>query len=293
MAHWRDYSSFLADYFPWKMQKIAVNAGFSCPNRDGTLGRGGCIYCSNTSFSPDYCRGAASVTEQLRRGREFFSRKYPQMRYLAYFQSYTSTHSSDTASLMQLYAEAMDAEGVEGIVIATRPDCMPQSLLESLAEKGWRVMVEFGAESSHNATLERINRCHTWECTVDAVKRTAAAGFPVGLHLINGLPGESEEMMIETVRRVNLLPVSTVKFHHLQVLEGTRLARDYRPGIAVEFTPGSYARLCARLVRELRPDIAIDRFLAQSPPAMVISPRWGLKNYQFTEMVRKQLDKEP
>ena len=135
MAHWRDYASFLADYFPRKMQKIAVNAGFSCPNRDGTVGRGGCIYCSNTSFSPDYCRGAASVTEQLRRGREFFARKYPQMRYLAYFQSYTSTHSADSDALMRLYAEAMAVEGVEGIVIATRPDCMPQQLLDALAER--------------------------------------------------------------------------------------------------------------------------------------------------------------
>ncbi len=287
---WRDYAAFLADFFPWKMQKIAVNAGFSCPNRDGTVGRGGCIYCTNRSFSPDYCSGNTDVRVQLESGKAFFSRKYPSMRYLAYFQAYTSTHSTSVDELMDLYEQALSVEDVEGLVIATRPDCVPDELLDRLASLPGRVIMEFGAETSHNKTLERINRCHTWECTADAVLRTTERGIPVGLHLINGLPGETLEMMLETVDRVNSMPVSTVKFHHLQVLKGTRLSREM-PTDMVSFTPESYARLCARIVTRLRGDIAIDRFLAQAPAEMVISPRWGLKNYQFVEMVRKLVDK--
>ncbi|MBD5317401.1 MAG: TIGR01212 family radical SAM protein [Bacteroides sp.] len=285
---WRDYAAFLAGMFPGKMQKIAVNAGFSCPNRDGTLGRGGCIYCANSSFTPGYCSGARSVTEQLEEGKRFFARKYPSMRYLAYFQAYTSTHAADTGRLMELYAEALEVEGMDGLIIATRPDCMPQQLLDSLAGLPKRVIVEYGAETSHDVTLSRINRCHTAAATEDAVRRTAEAGLPVGLHLINGLPGETEQMMLETVDWVNRQRVATVKFHHLQTLRGTTLER-LDPPDAVSFTPESYARLCAEIVERLRPDIAIDRFLAQAPPEMVVKPRWGLKNYQFTHMVERQL----
>lgn len=289
---WRDYASFLATLFPGKMQKLAVNAGFSCPNRDGTVGRGGCIYCTNTSFSPAYCSSSASVGTQLEEGKRFFARKYPSMRYLAYFQAYTSTHGSDTAALMDLYREALGVDGIDGIVIATRPDCLPQSLIDALGQLPRPVIVELGAESSHNTTLARINRCHTWEQTVDAVTRLDQAGIPVGLHLINGLPGETPDMMLQTVDAINRLPASTVKFHHLQVLRGTRLALD-TPADMVSFTPESYASLCADIVRRLRPDIAIDRFLAQSPPDLVISPRWGLKNYQFTAKVAALISPKP
>lgn len=289
---WRDYASFLSGLFPCKMQKLAVNAGFTCPNRDGTVGRGGCVYCTNTSFSPAYCRPVIPVTEQLEEGKRFFARKYPSMRYLAYFQSYTSTHGADVAALTALYHEALSVDGVDGIVIATRPDCVPDPLIRALAGLPGKVIVELGAESSHDTTLERVNRCHTWAQTADAVTRLHAAGIPVGLHLINGLPGESSEMMLRTVDAVSSLPVSTVKFHHLQVLRGTPLSRDI-PADMASFTPESYARLCAAIVRRLRPDIAIDRFLAQAPPDMVISPRWGLKNYQFTAMVAALIAPKP
>ncbi len=285
---WRDYAAFLATLFPGKMQKLAVNAGFTCPNRDGSIGRGGCIYCTNTSFSPAYCHQQQSVATQLEEGKRFFGKKYPSMRYLAYFQSYTSTHGSDTATLMQLYREALSVSGIDGIIISTRPDCLPQQLLDALPSLPAKVIIELGAESSHDTTLLRINRCHTWSQTVDAVTRINAAGIPVGLHLINGLPGETTDMMLDTVDAINSLPISTVKFHHLQILRGTPISRHI-PDDIISFTPQSYATLCAEIVRRLRPDIAIDRFLAQSPPGMVISPRWDIKNYQFTPLVIKAL----
>lgn len=273
------------------MQKLTVDAGFTCPNRDGTLSTGGCIYCNNLSFSPG-AGSRASVTEQLEQSRRFFARKYADMRYLAYFQSYTGSYG-ELSHLLALYDEALEVEGVDGFIIGTRPDCMPDELLAALADR-FRcrfVMIEYGAESSHDRTLRLINRCHTWDDTADAVRRTHAAGLPVGIHLIMGLPGESEADMLATVDAVNTLPVDVVKFHQLQVVRGTRLhAMIERGEIEVpEMTVDSYIELCVKIVSRLRDDIVIERFVSQSPDGMLVSPRWGLKNYEFTERLRKRL----
>ncbi len=288
MKYWRDFSDFMAGHFGAKTQKLAVNAGFSCPNRDGTKGRGGCVYCNNNSFNPSYCDPTESVTAQIERGKQFFARKYPDMRYLAYFQAYTNTHSDDIDRLMALYREACGVDGVDGVIIGTRPDCMPDRLLDRLTELPW-VMVEYGAESCHDFTLERVNRCHTWADTEDAVVRTAARGIPVGLHLIMGLPGETEEMMMQTIDAVNALPVDVVKMHQLQILRGTRLAEHHDD--VRQYEAEEYAALCARIARRLRPGIAIERFVSQSPADLLISPRWGLKNYQFAALVEKEISK--
>ncbi len=286
-----DFASFLRRYFPGKMQKLTVDAGFTCPNRDGTLSTGGCIYCNNLSFSPG-TGTRASVTEQLEQSRRFFSRKYTDMRYLAYFQSYTGSYG-ELRHLLALYDEALAVDGVDGLIIGTRPDCMPDVLLEALAGRSRRrfVMIEYGAESSHDRTLALINRCHTWADTADAVRRTHAAGLPVGIHLIMGLPGESEADMLATVDAVNLLPVDVVKFHQLQVVRGTRLhAMLERGEIEVpEMSVEDYIELCVKIVGRLRDDIVIERFVSQSPAGMLVSPRWGLKNYEFAERLRKRL----
>lgn len=286
----RDFSDFLADHFPGKMQKLGVDAGFTCPNRDGTKGRGGCTYCNNHSFSPDYCREIPGVKAQLEEGKRFFGRKYPDMKYLAYFQAYTNTHNEDVDLLMSLYREAFEVDGVEGLIIGTRPDCVSPHLLERLRELPW-VMIEYGAESSHDRTLTLVNRCHTWADTVEAVRMTVEAGLPVGLHFIMGLPGETERDMLETVDRLNTLPVDTVKFHQLQLLKGTRMATDVEAARydIPRFTAEEYAELCARIVRRLRKDIAIERFVSQAPGELLIYPRWGLKNYQFTHLIEKIL----
>lgn len=292
MKAYRDFSDFLKEHFDVKVQKITVNAGFTCPNRDGTKGRGGCTYCNNQSFNPEYCRPALSVREQLERGKEFFARKYPQMKYLAYFQAYTNTHSDDIDRLMRLYEEALGTSDVVGLIIGTRPDCMPQELLDRLAGLGKWVMVEYGAESACDRTLELVNRCHTWADTADAVRRTHETGIPCGLHLIMGLPGEDEDVMLSTIDRVNELPVDTVKIHQLQLVRGTRMARDVEAGLydIPRFTAEEYADLCVRLLRRLRKDIAVERFVSQSPSELLIYPRWGLKNYQFTNLLNNRLE---
>lgn len=291
---YKEYSELLAEVFgPGKVQKLSVDLALGCPNRDGTIGRGGCAYCNNAAFSPDAAKQGLSVTDQLERGRSFFARKYPSMRYLAYFQSYTSTYAARQL-LLSAYDEAL-RDNTVGMVIGTRPDCMPSSLLDDLAalsqQYGKPVMIEFGIETFHNSTLKAVNRGHTSEQACDAVRRTAAAGFHVGAHLIMGLPGEDEAMMAQTLDCLSSLPVTSVKLHQLQILEGTLLAARYRAGELdfMQFTPQSYAELCARLLRHIRPDIAIDRFIAQAPPHMLIAPKWGLKNYQFTAILHRCL----
>ena len=289
-----DFAQFLSKHFDCKMQKIAVNAGFTCPNRDGSKGRGGCTYCNNQTFNPAYCSPIQSVTQQLEEGKRFFGKKYPDMRFLAYFQAYTNTHG-DIEKIMQMYREALEVDKVDGIIIGTRPDCMPQELLEELAllHKSHWVMIEYGAETAHNTTLDFINRCHHWEDTVDAVIRTHKIGIPCGLHLILGLPGEDESMIMETIRKVSQLPLDTIKLHQLQLVKGTKMAKDVELGLysVPQFSVEEYINLCCKVIQHTSPTIAIERFVSQSPDNLLISPRWGLKNYEFTNLLNLRIKK--
>ena len=287
-----DFAGFLSRHLPGKVQKISVNTSLSCPNRDGSKGRGGCTYCNNRSFSPSYSTAPARITEQLEEGKRFFASKYPHMKYLAYFQSYTATNAA-TQRLMEMFREALEVPDVVGLAIGTRPDCMPADLLHELQSlsRDKFVMVEYGAETACDDTLTLVNRCHTWADTADAVRRTHEAGIPVGLHLIMGLPGEDTDTMLTTIDEVNRLPVDIVKCHQLQLVKGTRLAAQVADG-SVDYTPwelDDYIDLCCKIVDRLRDDIAIERFVSQSPDNLLISPRWGLKNYQFADRLRAQL----
>ena len=287
-----DFAEFLAKHFTYKVQKISINAGFTCPNRDGNKGKGGCTYCNNQTFNPDYCKPVMSVSEQLIKGKQFFARKYPNMKYLAYFQAYTNTYG-ELQHLKNLYEEALDVEDVVGLVIGTRPDCMPDELLQYLKELSKRVfvLVEYGVETSNNETLQIINRGHTWEDAVDAVNRTHAHGLPCGVHLIVGLPGERIEDILATADAVSILPISTVKLHQLQLIKGTRLAQQVADGEieVMQWSAQEYIDVCLAFMRRLSPHIAIERFVSQSPEHLLISPRWGLKNYEFTNLLQNRI----
>ncbi len=289
---YKDFSAFLKEHFDVKVQKISVNAGFSCPNRDGTIGTRGCTYCNNQTFNPGYCAPNKSVAQQLEEGKRFFSRKYPEMKYLAYFQAYTNTHG-EIDRLKNLYEEALSVDDVVGIIIGTRPDCAPDNVLDYLSELNDRtfVLVEYGAETSHNETLSLTNRCHTWEQTVDAAQRAASRGLLVGLHLIMGLPGETREMMLRTVDAISELPISTVKFHQLQLVKGAVMANDVINGKydVPRFSVDEYINLCVEIVKRINPEIAIERFTSQSPEELLIYPKWGLKNYEFVNRLRNAL----
>lgn len=288
-----DMGLFFRRRFPhFKVQKISVDAGFSCPNRDGSKGYGGCIYCNNAAFTPAYCSGGAGITEQIARGRGFFARKYPDMRYLVYFQSYTGSYAAEE-KVRSLYEEALSCSGVEGLIVATRPDCMPDALLDYLCDVAQHrfVFVEYGAESCNDGTLRRINRCHTWGDTEDAVKRTAERGIPCGLHLILGLPGEGRETLLQSAATVSRLPVATLKLHQLQIIKGTPLARMYEQDRECVHIYGlqEYVGLVADFIERVRPDMVMDRFVSQSPPELLVAPRWGVKNHEFTAMLAAEM----
>lgn len=289
MTAYTDYATYLKRYFDGKVQKLTINAGFTCPNRDGTKGLGGCSYCNNASFSPlPNAAPATPVSQQLEAGKRFFGRKYTDMSYLAYFQSYTNTYA-DLSTLMDMYHEALETPGIVGLIIGTRPDMMPDALLAELSTlaRNHYISIEYGAETCHDVTLRRVNRCHTWADTVDAVTRTHDAGIHVGLHLIMGLPGESREMMLETARQVSMLPVDVIKLHQLQILKGTALAAKVQQ--TPTFTVDQYIDLCIDIISIIGTDIAIERFTSSAPDHLLLSPRWGLKNYQFTNLLNQRL----
>lgn len=287
-----DFPTFLRRYFDGRVQKISVHAGFTCPNRDGSLGTGGCTYCNNQTFNPAYCRPSLGVRQQVEEGIAFFRHKYPTMRYLAYFQAYTNTYGQ-LDQLMAMYEEALSVPGVVGIVIGTRPDCVPDALLDYLADLARRtfVLVEYGIESTSDATLRRINRGHTFAASADAVRRTASRGILTGGHLILGLPGETEEQMLATASIISSLPLHIIKLHQLQLIRGTRMAQEYaeRPDDFHLFTVDEYIHLVTRFVERLRPDIVLERFVSSSPKDLLLAPDWGLKNYEYVERLKRHM----
>ena len=289
---YNDLSAYLAECFPFKVQKISLNAGFTCPNRDGTVGHGGCTYCNNQTFNPAYCRTEKSVTEQLEEGKQFFACKYPDMKFLAYFQAYTNTYA-ELEELKRKYEEALSVPDVVGLVIGTHPDCMPDALLDYLAELNERtfLLVEYGVESTDNVTLKRINRGHTYEVAEEAVRRTAAKGIRVGAHIILGLPGEERSTLIKQAGLLSALPLTTLKLHQLQLIKGTRMAAEYQecPEDFHLYSADEYIDLVIDYVEHLRPDMVLERFVSQSPKELLIAPDWGLKNHEFTDKVKKRM----
>lgn len=292
-----DFATFLSRFFPGqKVQKITITAGFTCPTRDGSMGKGGCTYCNNKSFSPNYAAKLRPITEQIDKGISFFRKKYPEMKYLAYFQSYTNTYG-EVADCIAKYEEALAHPDVVGLIIGTRPDCMPEPLLEYLSELAKRtfLLIEYGVESTWDKTLEHIQRGHTWQESVDTIQRTHEAGILVGAHIILGLPGESREEMIAHAERLSRLPITTLKIHQLQIIRGTIMAGEYlrSPSDFHLFTEEEYIELCVDFVHHLRSDIVLERFVSQSPQELLLAPRWGWKNYEFTAKIRKALMPSP
>lgn len=292
---YRTYSDFLDEHFAFKVQKLPIDAGFTCPNRDGTKGVGGCIYCNNQSFNTSYCNPSLSVTEQLMRGKSFFFGKYPNAKFLAYFQSHTGTHAP-LEHLKSLYEEAVAVDDVVGIVIATRPDCVSEALLSYLQQLQSRcfVMIEYGIETLNDKTLSLINRCHDSVASISAIELTNQYGIPQCAHLILGLPGESQDDMLSTIDRISLLPIDVVKFHQLQVIKGTVLEKQISMGEVNTFKCFSlddYITMCGEVVKHLSPKIAIERFVSESPSDLLVSPKWGVKPDKFKALLEAYLEK--
>lgn len=274
------------------MQKVSIDAGFTCPNRDGLKGKGGCTYCNNKTFKPTYCNLDNSVTSQIQEGIDFFAKKYQAMKFLAYFQAYTNTYAA-LEDLKRLYLEALEHPKIVGLVISTRPDSIREELLDFLAElsKSKYVMVEFGLESHLDKSLDLINRGHTFVDSVWALEQTAKRGINNCAHMILGLPGETREDWLEQARVISKLPVKNLKLHQLQIHKGTVLEKQFgeNPGQFHIFSAEEYIELVVDYLELLNPEIIVERFISQAPPEMLVAPKWGLKNFEFVAKVEKRL----
>jgi radical SAM protein (TIGR01212 family) len=281
------YSEYLRMRFGGRVQKITIDAGFTCPNRDGTCGTGGCTFCDNSAFTPSYIDRARSITEQLQRGVEFHRKRYRKaVGYLAYFQSYTNTHST-LSTLKGAYEEALRFPGIAGIVVGTRPDCVDQEILDYLQELSRRtyLVVEYGIESVNDRTLLRVNRGHDVAKSAWAIHETARREIRVGGHVILGLPGENESDFLALPGLLSSWPLNNLKFHQLQVIRGTSMELEYRerPGDFCHFDLDSYLELMVRIVERLSPLIVLERIAGEVTPGMGIQEGW---NVRYDEVLR-------
>jgi len=290
---YNDFSGHFRKMFNGRVQKISIDAGFTCPNRDGKKGVGGCSYCNNQTFSPGYCDLKKSVTAQLDEGIAFFSRKYNSMNYLAYFQSYSNTYAP-LEILKNLYNEALSHPKVIGLVIATRPDCVSTEILDYLhfLSENYYVMVEFGIESHLDSSLKRLNRGHSFAESIWALTETGKRKIHNCAHLILGLPGETEDDWLDQAKVISELPVENLKLHQLQIHKGTRMNREFEqnPESFHMFTVEEYLDLCVKYLELLNSQIIVERFVSESPDKLLVAPRWGLKNFEFTAKLEKLLE---
>lgn len=320
------YNSFVGYYrrrYGERLQKLVLDAGFSCPNRDGTVGRGGCTYCDNAAFHPGYSTPGKPLLTQIDEGIEFQKVRYPRVRhYLAYFQAYSNTYGS-LERLKALYEEVLRHPEVVGIVIGTRPDCVDEKKLDYLADLaagrvllGWQrslrqtqgptvqapvpdtltapiVVVEYGIESCHDSILRHINRGHNFECARKAVEMTAERGIDTGAHFILGLPGETREMLLDQCGLISSLPLRSVKFHQLQIVKGTAMEKEYAADPSAFYRPGldEYLDFVIDILERLRPDLYIERVAGEVPPRFVNDTPWGLvRNFEILRLLDKRLE---
>lgn len=290
---YNNYSAFIREIFGERVQKISLNTGFTCPNRDGSKGIGGCTYCNNHTFSPNYTKASKSIQQQLDEGIAFFSKKYKSQKYLAYFQSYTNTYA-DYDLVKTLYQTAINHPDVIGLVIGTRPDCINKDIINFLSEisKSHFVSLEFGVESTLDKTLKEINRCHTYQETIDAYEMAKDKGLHLGAHMIMGLPGESREEILNHARTISKLPIKTLKLHHLQIVKHTMMAIQYKkePNKFDLFDSEEYIDFITEFIALVRPDIILERFISESPKNLLVAPQWnGLKNFEIVDKIDKKL----
>ena len=291
------YAQYFKKTFGERVQKVSIDAGFSCPNRDGTVAHGGCTFCDNEAFNPSYCEPSKPVAQQIREGIRFHSHRYQRAsQYLAYFQAFTNTHAP-LARLKSIYEQALANPDVIGLVIGTRPDCVDAEKLkyfQALSEKHY-VILEIGIESCYDQTLKRINRGHSYQQAVDAICLTAEHGVKVGTHLILGLPGESETMLMEEACMLSKLPLSNIKFHQLQLIRGTPMVKDFEknPQDFHFWELDDYLELMVRFIERLNPKFVIERFFAEAPPEKNLTPiQWEYRNDQMLNLLERLLEQK-
>jgi uncharacterized protein len=289
------YAGYFKRTFGGRVQKLTIDAGFTCPNRDGTIAVGGCTYCNNDAFNPSYCDSKKSITQQIEEGIAFHAVRYKRAEnYLAYFQAYSNTHAA-VQRLKELYSEALLHPGVIGLVIGTRPDCVDDEKLDYLKElsKRYYISLEYGIESCYNRTLEAINRGHTYEKAAWSVEESARRGINTGAHVIFGLPGESREEMLAEAEILSKLPLTSIKFHQLQIFKGTRMEGQYKenPELFNLFEMNDYLHFVVDFLERLNPNFVVERFTSEAPPRHLAVPSWGLlRTDQLLNMIERILE---
>lgn len=290
------YTQYFKKLFDTRVQKISVDAGFSCPNRDSKRTSGGCTYCNNNAFNPSYCDPSISIDQQVIEGIEFHKVRYRRAKnYLVYFQPYSNTYAS-LDHLKRLYESALKQEGVIGLVIGTRPDCINDEKLKYLQQlsKDHYIIIEYGVESIYNKTLSRINRGHTYEQSVDAIMKTAALGINAGAHFIFGLPGETRAKIMDSVVEISNLPLTTIKFHQLQIVTDTVMEKDFKinPSDYKLFSFEDYINFIVSFTEKLNPAFIIERFAGEVPPRYLAGPGWGnIRNDQINIAIEMEFEK--
>ncbi|MDD2528977.1 MAG: TIGR01212 family radical SAM protein [Lentimicrobiaceae bacterium] len=294
---YNSYNEYFKRTFGSRVQKVSIDAGFTCPNRDGTVGYGGCTYCNNKAFNPSYCEPAKPVTQQINEGIAFHKIRYRRATsYLAYFQTYSNTYAS-LERLRPIYEEALNHPDVTGLVIGTRPDCMDEGKLRYFSELAKRryVIIEYGIETTNEQSLINLNRGHNYVLTAEMIHKTAAYGIKTGAHLIFGLPGETRDEMLDRAAIISALPLTTVKFHQLQIINETAMARDYRhhPTKFRLFSLEEYVHFIVRFIERLNPEIVIERFTGEVPPRFLATTGWGkIRADQIVHLIEKALEKQ-
>ena len=289
------YSNHFKRIFGERVQKVTIDAGFTCPNRDGTKGYGGCTYCNNNAFNPSYCNPGKSVRQQIGEGVEFHQKRYRRAeKYLAYFQAYSNTYAS-LDQLKAIYDQALQFPQVIGLVIGTRPDCINEEMLDYFAElsEKYYIILEYGVESFYNRTMEIINRGHTVEDSILAIERTAQKGIKTGAHLIFGLPGETRDDILNEANIVSQLPLDTIKFHQLQIIKDTPMAVEYkeRPENFNLFGLDDYIEFVIQFIERLNPGFVIERFSGEVPPRFLAGPGWGLiRAFEVRDRIEQRME---
>jgi radical SAM protein (TIGR01212 family) len=290
---YHSYKHFLQQRFGGRIQKLTIDAGFSCPNRDGTTGTEGCTYCLNDAFNPSYCLPEKSVAQQLEEGIVFHRNRYRRADgYLAYFQAFSNTHAP-LVKLREIYQPAIDHPLIKGIVIGTRPDCMDREKLAYFSELNNKmfVSIEYGVESTLNQTLKRINRGHSFEKAVEMIYETHRLNLHTGVHFIFGLPCENEDIWFHEIEKINRLPIQSIKFHQLQIIKGTKIEQEFKdnPDDFHLFTMDRYIDFICRYIEKLNPAFIIERFAGEVPPRFLAVDTWGSKRY---DAVLQKIEKE-
>ncbi|MFO7874675.1 MAG: TIGR01212 family radical SAM protein [Bacteroidales bacterium] len=290
---WSDMSRKL---YGTRLQKLTINAGFTCPNRDGTVGTGGCSFCNNEGFNPSYCDPEKAIRQQIDQGLELIRKRYPRAgKFVAYFQAYSNTHAP-LETLRDIYEEALSHPAISGLVIGTRPDCVDEEKLDYLRDlaRHYFIKLEYGVESCYDETLKRINRGHTFRDTKIALQMTGERELHAGIHMLFGLPGERREAMLAQVDIINTLPINTIKFHQLQIVEGTPFARAFKenPGQFDLFELEDYIDFIVAFLERLRPDISVDRLSGEVPPRFIVGQRWSKRGNIRADVVMQMIEKK-